>query len=171
MTGVQEYQRAKELADLLYANLDRRSQASVVAAVGRLYAELAAVAVSAAASVELGLPAAASEAWDAALGLNFHDNSRAAKQQNEPSSTVTHADADAEVDAAIEALFDPAVAERIFADEAIGALRWRVRQHCERHGHGPAYVLGYLLNGGVKSFAAQADNPAAYLAKQVKDQT
>lgn len=75
---------------------------------------------------------------------------------------------DQQIEHALSGLFDADVAAEIRTSEAYGALRYRIGSYIAMHpDRDPSYVLGYLLDAGTRNFAAVADNPAAYLAKQI----
>lgn len=77
---------------------------------------------------------------------------------------------DQQIEHALSGLFDADVAAEIRTSEAYGALRYRIGSYIAMNpDRDPAYVLGYLLDAGTRNFAAVADNPAAYLAKQISD--
>lgn len=77
---------------------------------------------------------------------------------------------DQQIENALSGLFDADVAADIRASEAYGALRYRIGSYIAMHpDRDPAYILGYLLDAGTRNFAAVADNPAAYLAKQISE--
>jgi hypothetical protein len=67
---------------------------------------------------------------------------------------------------ALATVFPAAVARDILAAEAFGALVFRVREHAQATGLPPAAVLA-RLDVDTRLFAAQADEPAAFLASRV----
>jgi hypothetical protein len=70
--------------------------------------------------------------------------------------------------AAIRAALPAETAQAIEADEAYGALVYRLRQHATHHDTTPAAVLAQL-NDNDLHFANQATNPAAFLAAKIRN--
>lgn len=69
---------------------------------------------------------------------------------------------------AVRAVFPPEAAEAITADEAFGALAFRLDEARREEGHDPAAVLAGISVSD-RAFAAEADQPAAFLAARVRD--
>ena len=181
MTGITEYQRARELTERLDNGIRNNTPEGVVAAIARSYAELAHVAVWALATLD-DMPENAREEWAALLKVELDEDAEVAAGEaqtgtdivaqlaTETAAAAGQLDIDRQTDSALVALFPRAVVEQIHASEAVNALRYRVREHCENTGTAPAHVLGYLLDARTRTIAGSSvEDPAAYLAAKVRD--
>jgi hypothetical protein len=185
--AVRHYQRAEELTNMLDARITREGDnasieliSAAVAAHGSLSQLIGLISTSTGA-----MPPYECDAWDRALGMGTYaaQHRRAARDAEEAEvradaearaeTTVTNTarpagNLDERIENALRGLFDAELAAEIRASEAYGALRYRIGSYIAMHpDRDPSYVLGYLLDAGTRNFARVADNPAAYLAKQI----
>ena len=170
MTGIPEYQRARELTERLDNGIRNSTPEGLVADVARSYAELAHVAVWALATLD-DMPETAREQWAAMLKVELNEDNEVA-----PGGTRTEADIaldvldNTAVEQAIRDVFPPTTAGEILASDAIGALCYRVREACTQHSCRPATVFTALLDASCLTIAGNAvQDPPAYLAAKVRD--
>ena len=70
-----------------------------------------------------------------------------------------------QVTSAVRAVFPPAVADSILADDAIGALSYRLGLWCQDTGQSPDDALRDV-DADDRAFCARAEHPAAFLASR-----
>ncbi|MGH7745551.1 MAG: hypothetical protein ACREQ5_12285, partial [Candidatus Dormibacteria bacterium] len=91
-----------------------------------------------------------------------HSDQPATSDVNPPRLTVPGRD---QVAAAVRQVFPPDVAAEILADDAIGALTYRLMLRCQDTGQSPAGALRDMPIDD-RAVCASAEHPAAFLANR-----
>jgi hypothetical protein len=175
MFAADHYQRAAELVEQVEAmTTDDRRDPKFSLDIAKVHVELANVRGFVAAGMADEMIPAERKAWQELLGTDQPApdpvvvEARGMTTAGKVNTARPARNLDQQIENALSGLFDADVAAEIRTSEAYGALRYRIGSYIAMHpDRDPAYVLGYLLDAGTRNFARVADNPAAYLAKQI----
>lgn len=163
MDSISRYQKARELADRLYATVSDRTPPEAVAQLGRLYVDLTYVEVVIAATLN-ELPPALAEQWRRELTPPVPSSAPAPIDD----SSVRPGSEPFDVAVAVRRTF-PDQASDIIVSEAFRSLIYWLRDYHSITGQTPTYVFEHLLDENQRSFVGRAADPAAYLAATVRD--